>query len=51
MYSQDWQYNREVRIKEIIDDCLEKSKKILKKNEVELRMLIDNLLSNNTVSF
>lgn len=51
MYSQNWKYIRELRIKEIIDDCLEKSKKILKKNEVELRILIDNLLANNTVTF
>ena len=24
MYSQDWQYKRETRVKEIIDECLEK---------------------------
>tara|TARA_B100000427_G_scaffold291113_1_gene267748 strand:- start:8778 stop:10610 length:1833 start_codon:yes stop_codon:yes gene_type:complete len=51
MYSQEWKYNREVRIKEIIDDCLEKSKKILKQNDVELRILINNLLAKNTVTF
>lgn len=51
MYSQDWQYKREVRVKEIIDDCLEKAKTILKHEHIELQLLRNKLLAYNTVSF
>tara|TARA_X000001036_G_scaffold150423_1_gene142871 strand:+ start:35492 stop:37255 length:1764 start_codon:yes stop_codon:yes gene_type:complete len=51
MYSQDWQYKREVRVKEIIDDCLEHARVILQNNHIELQLLRNQLLSNNTVSF
>lgn len=51
MYSQDWQYKREVRVKEIIDDCLEKAKLILQNEHVELQLLRNQLIAYNTVSF
>tara|TARA_Y100001970_G_scaffold292154_1_gene432216 strand:+ start:624 stop:2387 length:1764 start_codon:yes stop_codon:yes gene_type:complete len=51
MYSQDWQYKREVRVKEIIDDCLEQARVILQNDHVELQLLRNQLLANNTVSF
>ncbi len=50
-YSQNWQYNKEVRIKEIIDDCLEKTVTILKHSHIELQILRNQLIANNTVSF
>tara|TARA_B100000035_G_C21036194_1_gene571116 strand:- start:4292 stop:6055 length:1764 start_codon:yes stop_codon:yes gene_type:complete len=50
-YSQDWQYKREVRVKEIIDECLEKAETILKQERVELQLLRNKLLAKNTVSF
>ncbi len=51
MYSQDWQYKREVRVKEIIDDCLEQARLILQNDHVELQLLRNKLLAYNTVSF
>ena len=44
-YSQDWQYKREVRVKEIIDECLEKAETILKQEHVELQLLRNKLLA------
>lgn len=51
MYSQDWQYKRETRVKEIIDECLEKARVILQNSHIELYLLRNQLLANNTVSF
>tara|TARA_B100000287_G_scaffold71469_1_gene62975 strand:- start:3926 stop:5689 length:1764 start_codon:yes stop_codon:yes gene_type:complete len=51
MYSQDWQYKKETRVKEIIDDCLEKARVILQNSNIELQLLRNQLLANNTVSF
>tara|TARA_Y100000992_G_scaffold301344_1_gene272022 strand:+ start:6070 stop:7836 length:1767 start_codon:yes stop_codon:yes gene_type:complete len=51
MYSQDWQYKKETRIKEIIDDCLEQARVILQNEHIELQLLRNQLLANNTVSF
>ena len=49
--SQDWQYKKETRIKEIIDDCLEQARVILQNEHIELQLLRNQLLANNTVSF
>jgi cell division protease FtsH len=50
-YSQNWQYRREKRVKEIIDDCLEKATNILRYSHIDLLILRNQLLANNTVSF
>ena len=50
-YSQNWQYKKELRVKEIIDECLEKAKGILQRDHVELQLLRNKLLSFNTISF
>lgn len=50
-YSQNWQYRREKRVKEIIDDCLEKATNILKYSHAELLLLRNRLLAEDTVSF
>jgi len=50
-YSQEWQYKREIRIKQLIDSCLEHAIAILKKEHIELVILRNQLLHNNTVSY
>lgn len=50
-YSDNFKYNKEKRIKEIIDKCLEQTLGILKFYHTDLLLLRNRLLANNTVSF
>ena len=50
-YSQEWQYKRELRIKQLIDSCLEHALAILKKEHIEMIILRNQLLNQNTVSY
>ena len=50
-YSPDWKYEKEKRTKEIIKECLSKALNILKESNVDLMLLRNRLLANNTVSF
>ncbi len=50
-YSSEWEYNTEVRVKEILNECLEKCINILKFKHIELQTLRNRLLAQNTVSF
>tara|TARA_Y100001954_G_scaffold128698_1_gene137889 strand:- start:558 stop:2315 length:1758 start_codon:yes stop_codon:yes gene_type:complete len=50
-YSDSFKYKKETRVKEIIDECLEKTLDILKFSHSDVLLLRNRLLSNNTVSF
>ena len=50
-YSDSFKYSKEQRVKEIIDLCLEKTVDLLKRNHMDLLLLRNKLLANNTISF
>ncbi len=50
-YSPEWKYEKEKRIKEILKECLSEALDILKECHMDLMLLRNKLLANNTVSF